>query len=62
MKCNIGAVDKIIRVIVGISLLYFGYKGDVWWLYVLAIGPLVTACIGYCPPYTWMGISTNKKK
>ena len=61
MKTNIGSLDRVIRIIVGIfiiSLLFWGPKSP-WAL--LGLLPLATAIIGYCPPYAMLGISTCKK-
>jgi hypothetical protein len=62
MKTNIGSLDRVIRIIAGIfiiSLLFWGPKSP-WAL--LGLVPLVTAIIGYCPPYAMLGISTCKKQ
>ncbi len=62
MKRNIGAVDRTIRIIIGLfvlSLIFWGPK-SYWGL--LGLIPLVTALVGYCPPYQILGISTCKTK
>jgi len=59
---NIGSIDRVIRLILGLfvlSLIFWGPK-SYWGL--LGIIPLGTALVGYCPPYTWLGISTYKRK
>mgnify|MGYP001560500614 CR=1 FL=1 len=58
---NIGTQDCTIRIIVGlmlVSLIFVGPK-TLWGL--LGIIPIATAIIGFCPPYTWLGINTNRK-
>ncbi len=55
---NIGTIDRVIRVIVGLGLIALVFVGPktVWgWIGVV---PLVTAIIGWCPPYAMMGINT----
>ena len=45
---NVGALDRGIRVIVGIALLFlFALEGPWMWLGLLAIIPLGTAAISY---------------
>jgi len=62
MKTNVGTLDRILRVIVGIiliSLAFFGPKTAWGWIGLL---PLLTALIGYCPAYRLLGIGTIAKK
>lgn len=64
MTKNIGNVERIIRIIVGmvlLSLIYF-LEGNARWWGLIGLGPIVTASIGYCPPYAWLGISTCAKE
>jgi len=61
MEKNIGTVDKTIRIIAAIVLAGLGYMYNIWWLYLIALFPLVTALIGYCPLYTLLKINTAKK-
>ena len=58
---NIGKTDRIVRVALALIFAYLGYAFSAWW-YVLAVVLLVTAFTGFCWPYTWFGINTNKKK
>ena len=55
---NVGKLDRILRVIVGLVLisLYFVGPQTPWGL--IGIIPLVTALIGFCPAYTLFGIKT----
>lgn len=58
MKKNIGSVDRIGRVIlgvVGLSLVFVGPK--TMWGY-LGLIPLITAGLSFCPLYPILGIST----
>jgi len=58
MKTNVGGIDKTIRIIVGIGLISLVFVGPqtVWgWIGVV---PLATAIIGWCPPYSLLGINT----
>ncbi|MBI2840565.1 MAG: DUF2892 domain-containing protein [Acidobacteria bacterium] len=60
MKKNIGTVERVIRVIVGIGVLSVAFVGKgTPWTY-LGILPLLTGVVGWCPPYAVFGISTCK--
>ena len=60
MTRNIGSADRLIRMLVGLaalSLVFVGPK-SLWGL--IGLVPLVTALVGWCPPYAILGISTYK--
>ncbi len=57
MKPNIGKVDRLLRVIVGIVAVTWGVTSNNWWG-ALGIIPLITAAIGWCPPYAIFGVET----
>ncbi len=62
MKQNVGSIDRALRAIVGLVLIALVFVGPqtVWgWIGVI---PLATAIIGWCPPYSMLGISTCKTK
>lgn len=64
-KKNIGNVERVIRVVVGLGLIagfFLNSDGAYSWLYLLGIVPLVTGLIGHCPPYALLGINTCKTK
>ena len=65
MKHNMGTVDRILRAVVGIILGYLIFTGKVGGVLAVVLGIfgvmlLVTSAIGYCPPYSLLGISTCK--
>ncbi len=64
MKKNVGKVDKWIRIILGIALLclIFIIEGNLRWLGLIGLIPLITGLINYCPLYELLGISTTGKK
>jgi hypothetical protein len=60
MNCNVGGIDRALRIIVGIALLSLVFVGPqtVWgWIGVV---PLLTGIFGFCPAYTLLGIKTCK--
>ena len=61
MTRNIGTVDRLIRAAVGMALLslFFIAPQSRWGL--LGLFPLITAFIGWCPPYSLLGINTCKR-
>jgi predicted RND superfamily exporter protein len=61
MKKNVGSADKIIRIIVGIIIIILGLVFKSWWG-IIGILPILTAMIGWCPPYALLGISTRKEE
>ncbi len=61
MSANIGGIERILRIVVGlivISLVFIGPQSPWGWLGVI---PLATGLIGWCPPYAMLGINTCKK-
>lgn len=56
-RVNEGNTDRIIRVILGIAIAAAGLYFQSW-LGLLAIIPLATAAIGWCPLYSLFGINT----
>jgi len=61
MKQNVGTIDRAIRTIAGLAIIGAGVYFQSWWGVVGAV-LLLTALIGWCPPYAMLGISTKKQK
>lgn len=61
MKKNVGGIDRILRIVVGLALIagYF-LNGDAayGWLYLLGIIPLATGLMSHCMLYRVLGINT----
>lgn len=64
MTTNIGGVDKVVRVLIGLVLLslLFLLKGQARWFGLIGLVPLVTAFVGFCPLYRLLGMNTCPKK
>jgi len=60
MKCNVGTVDRIIRVILGTGIIAIGVYFQSWWG-AIGVVLIVTAGIGWCPAYLPFGFSSCKK-
>ena len=63
MQKNVGTIDRAIRAVVGIALLaayFLGAVGGTMGIVALVIGIVMlgTAALGWCPPYSLLGINT----
>ena len=60
MTKNIGAIDRGLRILVGLGLLslWFVLKGSAHWYGLIGVVPLATALLSWCPAYTLLGIKT----
>ncbi len=62
MSKNEGAVDRVLRVVVGAGVLALAFIGpQTAWGYIGLI-PLLTGLAGWCPAYALFGISTCPMK
>ena len=62
MKLNVGGIDRILRIVVGLVLIVLAATGTVgWWGYV-GVVPLLTGLVGWCPPYSLLGWNTCSVK
>ena len=62
MTSNVGGIDRILRIVVGLVLIGLTLAGTlgIWgWLGVV---PLATGAIGWCPPYAIFGWNTCSPK
>jgi Protein of unknown function (DUF2892). len=57
MKANVGSVDKVVRIIVGLAIIGWGVAASNW-LGAIGIIPLATALLGFCPAYSLIGVNT----
>ena len=58
MKLNVGGIDRILRIVVGIVLIALAVTGVVGWWGWIGIIPLVTGLFRFCPFYTLLGMNT----
>ncbi len=61
MTKNVGNIDKILRIVVGVAIIAYGVYAQSW-LGVIGIVPLGTALIGWCPLYCPLGVNTTCDK
>lgn len=64
MKKNVGQLDRLIRIVLGIAVLslFFFVNGSWKWISLLGIVLIFTGTINFCPLYLPFGISTRSKK
>ncbi len=62
MKQNVGGIDRILRIVVGLVLIALAATGSIGMWGWLGVVPLATGAIGWCPPYGLLGINTCKVK
>lgn len=60
MNCNVGGLDRKLRIIIGIAIIATGIYAQSW-LGVIGVILLLTGAIGWCPAYLPFGISTRSK-
>ena len=58
---NVGGIDRILRIVLGLGLIAFAllgpesdYRVYAW----IGVVPLLTGLIGWCPAYTLFGFKT----
>ena len=57
MTTNIGTVDRVVRVVVGLVIVGVGICFRSWWG-PIGLLPLLTAVVRFCPAYVPFGLST----
>jgi fatty acid desaturase len=61
-KTNVGTIDRIARVILGLALIALVLTGTIGVWGWIGVVPLLTAALGTCPLYTVFGWSTCPMK
>jgi hypothetical protein len=62
MKSNVGGIDRILRIVIGLLLIGLTLTGNIGLWGWLGIVPLATGAIGWCPPYAIFGWNTCSMK
>jgi hypothetical protein len=57
MKCNVGKIERSLRIIAGTALAVWALMGGPMWAWI-GLVPLATGIIGFCPAYTLLGVNT----
>ncbi len=59
MKCNIGKIDKTLRIVLGLALIAYGVYVGNYIIAAVGLVPLLTAFISICPLYSMLAINTG---
>ena len=64
MTANMGKLDRMLRIVVGVVLIAFALgtiaPGTGWnWVGWIGVVPILTALLGTCPMYSMVGCSTK---
>ena len=59
---NVGGIDRILRIVVGLVLVGLAATGSVGWWGWLGVVPLLTGLVGACPAYKLLGMNTCPMK
>lgn len=62
MKTNVGSVDRVARVIIGLALIALTLTGAIGLWGWIGVVPIATAAMGWCPAYTLLGFSSCPMK
>jgi hypothetical protein len=62
MNKNIGSIERIIRILAGLVLIALAATSTIGWWGWLGLVPLATGLMGWCPPYSLLGINTCKNR
>jgi len=60
MKCNVGSIERKLRIVAGLAIIAGGIYFESWWG-AIGVMPLLTGSTGWCPAYVPFGISTNRR-
>lgn len=62
MTKNIHPLERVVRVVVGLVLTSMAFIGPANPWFFLGLIPVATGLLGWCPPYSMLGISTCSRK
>jgi hypothetical protein len=62
MNKNVGGLDRIIRITVGLALIAAAATGTIGLWGWVGVVPLLTGAMGWCPPYALLGLNTCSVK
>lgn len=62
MKSNVGGIDRILRIILGLALITMTLTGTIGVWGWIGVVPLLTGAVGWCPPYALLGVNTCPMK
>ena len=60
LKTNIHKAERVVRVVVGLGLVSLAFWGPTNMWFLIGLVPVATGVLGWCPPYSLLGINTCK--
>lgn len=61
MNCNVGKIDKTIRIVAGLALIALALTDVIGAWGWIGLVPLATGFFSFCPAYRLIGLSTCSK-
>ena len=58
MKKNVGGIDRVLRIVLGLGLLSITVVGPQTMWGLVGVVPLLTGLVSFCPIYPMLGLST----
>jgi hypothetical protein len=58
MQANVGGIDRVLRIVVGLVLISLVFVGPQTLWGLVGIVPILTALVRFCPVYPLFGINT----
>lgn len=55
---NIHQIERVVRIVAGVALVSMAFVGPANLWFLLGAVPLITGLVGWCPPYSMLGINT----
>lgn len=62
MQCNVGHIDRVLRIAAGSLLILLSLSGVIGAWGWIGVVPLATGIFRFCPAYPLLGMNTAKKK
>lgn len=64
MKKNLGLIDRVLRIIIGLGLVstFFLLDGNAKYISLIGVVLIATSVVSFCPIYKLLGIKTNPAK
>lgn len=62
MKTNVGGIDRILRIAIGLVLVALTLTGTIGVWGWIGLVPIATAALGFCPLYPLLGLNTCPMK
>ena len=57
MKCNVGGMDRMARILIGLVIILAGIWFESWWG-LIGLFPVLSGAFRFCPAYIPFGFST----